>query len=291
MTTYAKPSFGPQGVIPEHATWWSARAINDRGMPSFLADRQDSGGPGVSALLRYLNGGKLQEIRKQIQAWFQAASDGESTQFVLDHWIRCFCRARGGYFYIGVWVESTYTEATWSGKGRGYVTAPQPGEPVVVAMNKIGPAIVLGGFVEATYQGVIALPTDPPPWFVKQNGAGALCGVFGMELESILPPPPVDWTAFGSGRGNEVYVILVAPDGKRVLLGRNYASLAVVDVDQADRLLHHPDTAISQTWEDYSLEREIEGYAPHTTYHAIWILSRQHPDWKNYEKNIQESLT
>jgi hypothetical protein len=68
--------------------------------------------------------------------------------------------------------------AKWSGAGQ----VPVFNEEVVVRINAIGKAKVTGFFVQHGYLGVLCLPLNPPEWYVRQNGAGAISHVFGSEL-------------------------------------------------------------------------------------------------------------
>ena len=52
-------------------------------------------------------------------------------------------------------------------------------------INNIGKCRVLGFFERDGRVGVIAKPVKPPKWFVWQNGAHALCRLFGAEIEKI----------------------------------------------------------------------------------------------------------
>ncbi len=70
------------------------------------------------------------------------------------------------------------TEITWSGS----VPMPEINAEIRVRMNRIGKARVVRYFVEDGYVGLLVLPLDPPPWYVKQNGRDALCHVFGTEI-------------------------------------------------------------------------------------------------------------
>jgi hypothetical protein len=61
---------------------------------------------------------------------------------------------------------------------------PAIGDWVRVSVNGIGRGTVVGYFVEYGWLGVCVQPFDPPEWYVKQNGKGAVCGVMGAELKS-----------------------------------------------------------------------------------------------------------
>lgn len=59
---------------------------------------------------------------------------------------------------------------------------PKIGEEVFVRINGIGKAIVEKYFVENGFIGLIVKPTNPPRWYVRQNGKETSCHVFGSEL-------------------------------------------------------------------------------------------------------------
>lgn len=67
----------------------------------------------------------------------------------------------------------------WSGE------APPPavGDRIVIAINRCGPAIVTGYFVDSGWLGLAVEMTDPPEWFIKQNGDDRSGFVFGAEIE------------------------------------------------------------------------------------------------------------
>jgi hypothetical protein len=62
---------------------------------------------------------------------------------------------------------------------------PAIGEPIVIRLNGIGRAKVLGHATLHGYLGVMAVPFDPPAWWIRQNGpcidANASL-VFGAEI-------------------------------------------------------------------------------------------------------------
>ena len=83
----------------------------------------------------------------------------------------------------------------WSGN----TAPPAIGDPVGVRINRIGLAKVRGYFVEAGWLGVHVDPVAPPEWYVKQNGLGAPCHVFGAEIvcQSELSQAPEALTVEG----------------------------------------------------------------------------------------------
>lgn len=54
---------------------------------------------------------------------------------------------------------------------------------ITARVNNIGECRVMGWFMEEGWVGIIALPMNPPEWFVRQNGDNAVCGLFGAEIE------------------------------------------------------------------------------------------------------------
>lgn len=71
----------------------------------------------------------------------------------------------------------------WSGVS---LVIPAIGEPIRVTMNGIGDGTVTGYFTEHGWFGLLVKPRNPPAWYVKQNGRGTSCHVFGNECA-----PPV----------------------------------------------------------------------------------------------------
>lgn len=78
-------------------------------------------------------------------------------------------------------------EVKWSAK----FGVPAIGSEITIRINGIGRAKVTGYAVLEGYLGVMAVPLDPPPWWLQQNGKPterrpAL--VFGAEIQA--PPSP-----------------------------------------------------------------------------------------------------
>lgn len=74
--------------------------------------------------------------------------------------------------------KGTAVAPIWSSKE----PPPAIGSVVKVRVNGIGPSKVLQYFVQEGYLGVNVMPEAPPEWYVKQNGPGASCYVFGSEI-------------------------------------------------------------------------------------------------------------
>ena len=62
---------------------------------------------------------------------------------------------------------------------------PYIGTDVNVKINGIGRSVVKKYFVEYGFIGLIVKPYDPPAWYIKQNGADAVCHVFPSETEEF----------------------------------------------------------------------------------------------------------
>ena len=71
---------------------------------------------------------------------------------------------------------------------------PKVGEKVIAAINAIGPVIVERYFVEYGFIGVIAKPTDPPKWYIKQNGKDASAHFFPSEIRELQVDDPEFYT-------------------------------------------------------------------------------------------------
>ena len=62
---------------------------------------------------------------------------------------------------------------------------PPVGSKVNVKINGIGESTVLRYFVEYGFIGLLVQPTNPPAWYIKQNGADEPCHVFPAECEEL----------------------------------------------------------------------------------------------------------
>lgn len=90
-------------------------------------------------------------------------------------------------FKDGKAVPSTNNLPRWSGVN----SPPVAGEIANVNGNGIGPAKVVGYFVEGGWLGLLVKPFNPPEWFVRQNGYDARCHVFGAEIGAEPVAAPV----------------------------------------------------------------------------------------------------
>lgn len=67
---------------------------------------------------------------------------------------------------------------------------PAIGEHIVIRLNAIGRAKVVGYATLHGYLGVMAVPFDPPAWWVRQNGLPTDANaslVFGAEIARLEP--------------------------------------------------------------------------------------------------------
>jgi len=73
----------------------------------------------------------------------------------------------------------------WSGKT--VAAPPAIGERIMVRMNGLGPAKVVGYFTEAGYLGLLVKFENPPAWWVRQvHGKRDTVGhVFGAEIAPL----------------------------------------------------------------------------------------------------------
>lgn len=62
---------------------------------------------------------------------------------------------------------------------------PARGTEVDVRINGIGRSVVQKYFVEHGFIGLIVKPHNPPDWYIKQNGADAVCHVFPAETAEL----------------------------------------------------------------------------------------------------------
>lgn len=86
---------------------------------------------------------------------------------------------------------------TAAAKWSGAFEPPAIGDTVVVKVNGIGPAKVRAYFVQHGWLGVHVDPVSPPEWYIKQNGLGAPCHVFGAEI-SLPEALTVEGVTYGS---------------------------------------------------------------------------------------------
>jgi hypothetical protein len=84
--------------------------------------------------------------------------------------------------FIPDWVQ--YVEGEQADKPRwgGKVPPPPIGTEILITINKCGPAIVTGYFVEDNFLGLLCRLTSPPEWHKKQNKGDPRGHVFGPEF-------------------------------------------------------------------------------------------------------------
>lgn len=68
----------------------------------------------------------------------------------------------------------------------GPQTLPPVGSFVRATVNSIGTCEVLGYFTQQGFLGIVALPMNPPRWYVAQNGDECPCHLFGCEYSLDL---------------------------------------------------------------------------------------------------------
>lgn len=73
----------------------------------------------------------------------------------------------------------------WSGE---VLPPPAIGEEIYIAMNKLGFGRVVGYAAVDGYLGVRVNLREPPAWYVKQNGPGAIGLAYGAELRKDKAP-------------------------------------------------------------------------------------------------------
>ena len=73
----------------------------------------------------------------------------------------------------------------WSGKE----PPPAIGTDIIIKINGIGKAKVVGYFVEDGWLGVMTQAEDPPAWYIKQNGGNVVGYAFGAEIKSEFATP------------------------------------------------------------------------------------------------------
>lgn len=93
------------------------------------------------------------------------------------------------YATVTGWSEDRRTpilnkdcEVKWSGD----IPPPPIGTRIQITMNNIGPAKVVGYFVEYGWLGLLTHKHESPPdWWIKQNGRDCVGHVFGIEFKEL----------------------------------------------------------------------------------------------------------
>ena len=168
----------------EYLAAWGARGIIDRREIDLLHDRQDAAGSEAArdALCNWLNKDGIPALRGMVRA------DRRTNEIVIKklfYTLKASVRtgsSHSGYIYLSAVLEGVekFPSGKWSG-----AFVPEVGEIVTAKMNSLGKGRVLGFFVEAGWVGVIVKLFEPPEWHVRQNGAAALAGLFGCEIEKL----------------------------------------------------------------------------------------------------------
>jgi hypothetical protein len=69
----------------------------------------------------------------------------------------------------------------WAGK----VAPPPVGEKIMLTINSLGEAAVVGYFGQDGYLGLRTKLDNPPAWYLKQNGGNKVGHVFGPEFKPL----------------------------------------------------------------------------------------------------------
>ncbi len=169
---------------------YGARTIFANGEIEFLRDRQGFVGDDDQrqALCNWINSKALPALKKHIRekGWTQTTDE----IFEFKEWpfeLICSPRASYGYIYMSAYMNGleSFPEVDgdtvkWSGN-----FIPEIGETVLARTNNIGPAKVLGFYLEHGWAGVIVKPNNPPQWYINQNGKDTPCGLFGAQIAQI----------------------------------------------------------------------------------------------------------
>lgn len=113
-------------------------------------------------------------------------------------------------YVAGEWVEGRLVNRDAPVKWGGKEPPPAIGDEIVVTINRCGPAVVTGYFVEDGWLGLKCRLHNPPEWHVKQNKGDPNGHVFGPEWRRP------GWLSV-EGRDKQWYV--QKPDGSPVNAG------------------------------------------------------------------------
>lgn len=164
---------------------YGARTIFRDGNIEFLWDRQDCIGEedARKSLCTWINHKALPALKEHIRkhAWTPMTQDTFTLE-TANLLFEASPRASGGYIYITAYLKGfdEFPAGKWSGN-----FIPKIGETVLAVVNGIGKCKVLGYCLEGGWIEVIALPENPPEWFIRQNGKDALCGLWGAEIREV----------------------------------------------------------------------------------------------------------
>lgn len=110
----------------------------------------------------------------------------------------------------GEWIDGKLVNREAPVKWGGKEPPPAIGAEIVVTINRCGPAVVTGYFVEDGWLGLRCKLHNPPEWFVKQNKGDPNGRVFGPEFRQP------GWLSV-EGRDGKWYV--QKPDGSTMDAG------------------------------------------------------------------------
>ena len=164
---------------------WGARAIFQHRELDFLHDRQQALGPEkLRAILgKWIDRTGLPELKKHIKrnGWSSSTQDVFELN-VGPFMLKASPRGSYGYMYLTAVMKGSESmpDGQWSN-----TFIPKVGGFVMARINNLGKCRVLGFIERDGRVCVIAKPVKPPKWFVWQNGAHALCCLFGAEIEKI----------------------------------------------------------------------------------------------------------
>ena len=161
---------------------WGARAIFQHRELDFLHDRQQAlGSEKTRAILgKWIDRVGLPELKKHIKKNGWSSSTKEVFELNRGPFmLKASPRGSYGYMYLTAVLKGmeSMPDGIWSN-----TFIPEIGGFVMAKVNDIGKCRVLGFFERDGRVGVIAKPVKPPKWFVWQNGAHALCCLFGAEI-------------------------------------------------------------------------------------------------------------
>ena len=161
---------------------WGARAIFQHRELDFLHDRQQAlGSEKTRAILgKWIDRVGLPELKKHIKKNGWSSSSREVFELNRGPFmLKVSPNGSYGYMYLTAVMKGSESmpDGQWSN-----TFIPKVGGFVMARINNIGKCRVLGFFERDGRVGVIAKPIKPPKWFVFQNGAHALCCLFGAEI-------------------------------------------------------------------------------------------------------------
>lgn len=204
--------WGLSNAVPSDArAAWGARAIFTTAGMDLLPDRQSivGGNEERASLIAILNGcGLLKLAQRRFRelvndGTFRNYEEAVATLFE-DNVVRFDARCAGGYVYIAAWLKPQPALALPESQeetGAGVLTwscnrKPAIGDLIEITMNKIGEARVVGWAVQSfpatdksegsNYLFMLALPTNPPAWLVKQDQRDAESGKVRLSYAHVM---------------------------------------------------------------------------------------------------------